>query len=134
MKHVCDVCRKRAPHFVVLVDVIGTHARYVDSFEKGILEKEAGKGTKNIMRKWREKARQSSIRVERRLHAEQQQRRQQLQQQQGDGSGEAKWEMPTQPTRICQLPNGWIECWIHRQSTAITMIPKEISLSGSILA
>ena len=27
----------------------------VDSFEKGILEKEAGKGTKNIMRKWRER-------------------------------------------------------------------------------
>jgi hypothetical protein len=53
-----------------------------------------------IMKKWRIKAKQSAIRVERERSEERK-----------DSTNNRQWEMPTQPTRICQLPNGWIECW-----------------------
>ena len=120
MKYACDVCNKRGTAFRC-----GSGCDWdvcqgcVERFEKGQREKQAGKGASNIMRKWREKARQSSIRAEHEQrqrrqqhhHHQQQQHHHQQQDGAGGGSGEAKWEMPTQPTRICQLPNGWIECW-----------------------
>ena len=108
MKHVCDVCGKRGTAFRCEIGCDWDACQAcTDMFEKGLRENLAGKGASNIMRKWRQKARQSSIRAEH----EQRQRRQQQQQQHAIGPGETKWEMPTQPTRICQLPNGWIECW-----------------------
>ena len=69
-------------------------------------------GVSKIMQSWREKARSRAAILE--ATSQQQHQQQQSQQQSHQQSHQQEWEMPMQPTRICQLPNGWIECWDPR--------------------
>ena len=110
-KHVCDVCGARGTSFRCSQGCDWDACmKTVEAFEKAKHEQKVKNGASSIMRKWREKAHANSILTEQRMQAERQLRTQRHHHG-ANPDGESKWEMPTVPTRICQLPNGWIECW-----------------------